>query len=129
MCGARRYQGLYPVSTLPALPTWARHRVIIIGDAAHTLLPNSGQGACQALEDAEALAHLVGHYASVVSESVDTTNEIGLYDAIDVAAKKFFQMRAPRVRMVVAASRLVRPEQETRDTPRVGAVLCHLGPW
>ena len=34
------------------IPTWHKHNLIIIGDAAHAPLPTSGQGACQALEDA-----------------------------------------------------------------------------
>ena len=35
---------------------WHRGRVLLIGDAAHAPLPTSGQGACQALEDAWHLA-------------------------------------------------------------------------
>jgi 2-polyprenyl-6-methoxyphenol hydroxylase-like FAD-dependent oxidoreductase len=34
------------------IQTWHRHNLILIGDAAHAPLPTSGQGACQALEDA-----------------------------------------------------------------------------
>jgi salicylate hydroxylase len=37
------------------LKTWHRGRVIIIGDAAHAMLPTQGQGASQAIEDSEAL--------------------------------------------------------------------------
>lgn len=44
----------------PPLPTWSRGRVTLLGDAAHPTTPNMGQGACQAIEDAVALAaHLV----------------------------------------------------------------------
>lgn len=32
--------------------SWHKHNLIMIGDAAHAALPTSGQGACQALEDA-----------------------------------------------------------------------------
>ncbi len=35
---------------------WGRGRVTLLGDAAHPMTPNFGQGACQAIEDAEALA-------------------------------------------------------------------------
>jgi len=38
------------------IATWHKRNVIVIGDAAHAPLPTSGQGACQALEDAWHLA-------------------------------------------------------------------------
>lgn len=40
---------------LPALPTWTRGKVALLGDAAHAMEPNLGQGAAQTIEDAEAL--------------------------------------------------------------------------
>ena len=39
------------------IQTWHKHNLIMIGDAAHAPLPTSGQGACQALEDAWHLAN------------------------------------------------------------------------
>lgn len=36
---------------------WSRGRVTLLGDAAHAMTPNLGQGACQAIEDAVVLAH------------------------------------------------------------------------
>lgn len=47
------------------LETWQRANLILIGDAAHAALPTSGQGACQALEDAWHLARLWRAGASV----------------------------------------------------------------
>ncbi len=38
---------------------WARGPIVVIGDAAHPMRPHLGQGGCQAIEDAVALAHLV----------------------------------------------------------------------
>lgn len=38
---------------------WYRENALLVGDAAHAPLPTSGQGACQALEDAFHLAQLV----------------------------------------------------------------------
>jgi salicylate hydroxylase len=37
--------------TRPLTQNWGRGRVQLIGDAAHAMLPNAGQGACQAFED------------------------------------------------------------------------------
>ncbi|MGK5632255.1 FAD-dependent monooxygenase [Streptomyces sp. URMC 123] len=40
------------------LPAHHRGRVALLGDAAHPMTPNLGQGGCQAIEDAVVLAHL-----------------------------------------------------------------------
>ncbi len=40
---------------LGVLPTWTRGTVALLGDAAHAMEPNLGQGAAQTIEDAEAL--------------------------------------------------------------------------
>ena len=42
--------------TRPLTQNWGRGRIQLIGDAAHAMLPNAGQGACQAFEDAYVLA-------------------------------------------------------------------------
>lgn len=41
---------------LQPLSSWSKGRVTLLGDAAHAMTPNMGQGACQALEDAWVLA-------------------------------------------------------------------------
>ncbi|MCX7314800.1 MAG: FAD-dependent monooxygenase [Hyphomicrobiales bacterium] len=38
--------------TRPLTRNWGRGRIQLVGDAAHAMLPNAGQGACQAFEDA-----------------------------------------------------------------------------
>lgn len=40
------------------LPSFSHGRVALLGDAAHPMTPNLGQGACQALEDAAVLARM-----------------------------------------------------------------------
>ncbi|MEK8131099.1 FAD-dependent oxidoreductase [Paenibacillus filicis] len=39
------------------LQSWSQGRITLLGDAAHPMLPNLGQGGAQALEDALVLAH------------------------------------------------------------------------
>jgi 2-polyprenyl-6-methoxyphenol hydroxylase-like FAD-dependent oxidoreductase len=64
------------VHDIDPLPYWHQDNVIIIGDAAHAPLPTSGQGACQALEDAWHLARLL----------MET-------DELEVALQGFYQQR------------------------------------
>ena len=46
----------------PPSRSWTRGGVTLVGDAAHPMLPNAAQGACQALEDAAALADVLASY-------------------------------------------------------------------
>jgi 2-polyprenyl-6-methoxyphenol hydroxylase-like FAD-dependent oxidoreductase len=70
------------------LAEWGRGRVTLLGDAAHPMTPNLGQGACQAIEDAlELAACLAG----------ETNPEIGL--------EKYQKRRIARTSPIVLASR------------------------
>jgi salicylate hydroxylase len=46
----------WPMLDRPPIPGWAYGRLALLGDAAHPMLQYLAQGACQALEDADALA-------------------------------------------------------------------------
>jgi 2-polyprenyl-6-methoxyphenol hydroxylase-like FAD-dependent oxidoreductase len=50
---------------LQHLHQWSHSRVTLLGDAAHAMTPNLGQGACQAIEDAVALADCLKDTANV----------------------------------------------------------------
>lgn len=58
--------GLWQLRDIDPLPTWTKGKAILIGDAAHAMLPTQGQGASQALEDAEALG---AFFEDVTSET------------------------------------------------------------
>ena len=51
----------------PPLYHWSQGRVTLLGDAAHPMTPNMGQGACQAIEDAVVLATCLTTQHSVAS--------------------------------------------------------------
>jgi 2-polyprenyl-6-methoxyphenol hydroxylase-like FAD-dependent oxidoreductase len=70
------------------VPSWGKGRVTLLGDAAHPMTPDLGQGACQAIEDALELAKFL-HAAS--------NAEAGL--------KAYELTRVPRTRSVVLTSR------------------------
>ena len=52
------------------VPTWYRDNLVMIGDAAHAALPTSGQGACQALEDAWHLANCIEAHPGNVGQAL-----------------------------------------------------------
>lgn len=46
---------------------WADGRVVLLGDAAHPMTPNLGQGGCQAIEDAVVLSRALAHQSGVAA--------------------------------------------------------------
>jgi 2-polyprenyl-6-methoxyphenol hydroxylase-like FAD-dependent oxidoreductase len=69
-------------------PFWGRSRVLLLGDAAHAMTPNQGQGAAMAIEDAWALA-------------------LALRPGTDGALRRYVAMRGRRVRRVQLTSRRI----------------------
>jgi 2-polyprenyl-6-methoxyphenol hydroxylase-like FAD-dependent oxidoreductase len=63
-------------STYDRLPVkrWGVGRVTLLGDAAHPLTPNFGQGGCMAIEDAAVLARCLAKY-------VDADRALRSYEA------------------------------------------------
>ena len=72
---------------LPTLPTYDSGKVAILGDAAHAMTPNLGQGACQALEDAVTLA-----------AAADTLG-------VCAGLEEYDRIRRPRTQMIARRSR------------------------
>lgn len=79
----------HDIYELPSLKTFVRQRVALLGDAAHAMTPNLGQGANQALEDAVTLAEVVDH------------------EQTDLALTLYDQIRRPRTQSIALQSRRV----------------------
>jgi 2-polyprenyl-6-methoxyphenol hydroxylase-like FAD-dependent oxidoreductase len=67
------------------LPSFHRGRTVLLGDAAHPMTPNLGQGACQALEDAAVISRLAaGTEPGAVAGMLDRYTPDRLPRATDV---------------------------------------------
>lgn len=90
---------MLPIEELAGIPSrlW-RDNVVLVGDAAHAMTPNLGQGANLALEDAATLVGLLAPYAGDPHPSGD---------AIQQALDAYQQRRAARVRALWRRSRNV----------------------
>lgn len=95
---------MYPVWTTPELPTWHRDGLILLGDAAHTLPPTSGQGSSQALEDVESFTLFLSHYLKA-SDSTQSDEQATYTLAIKQAAEKHMALRQPRVKKILDEAR------------------------
>jgi 2-polyprenyl-6-methoxyphenol hydroxylase-like FAD-dependent oxidoreductase len=92
---------------------WGSGRVTLLGDAAHPMTPNLGQGACQAIEDALVLAHHL-------SIGPDIASSLRRYEAERIA----------RTRSIVTASRRVGAlfQIESRTFCRLRDAMLRLTP-
>ncbi|MER7457745.1 FAD-dependent monooxygenase [Micromonospora sp. NPDC126480] len=90
----------HDVYHLTPLPSYVRGRCVLLGDAAHAMTPDLGQGACQALIDAVALADAVAGASDVPAALVG-------YDR---------RRRRPTQRMAAVAARAGRLAQVRRFT-------------
>ena len=71
---------------LKPISTWYKNSVCLLGDAAHAITPNMGQGACQAIEDAYVISHYLSRYPA------------------NIAFSKYEQLRKSKADMVVNLS-------------------------
>jgi 2-polyprenyl-6-methoxyphenol hydroxylase-like FAD-dependent oxidoreductase len=79
------------------LDAWGAGRVTLLGDAAHLLLPHTGQGAAQALEDAVALGLALGGSGSVVQA-------LRRYEAVRSRRTRGFVKIGPRIARTTTTS-------------------------
>ncbi|GHF65542.1 FAD-dependent oxidoreductase [Streptomyces mashuensis] len=112
---------------LPPLPGYVVGRTALLGDAAHAMTSDLGQGACQALEDAVVLCA-----------------ELARHDDVPAALAAYDRSRRPRAQSVVEASHrmgrtklrdawwqvLLRDALMALVPPRAGeAALARIGDW
>lgn len=77
----------------PPLKTWGKGRITLLGDAAHPMTPNLGQGACQALEDAVVLA-------KQLQANADLPAALRAYEAARIPRTTMIVQQSQRIGMV-----------------------------
>jgi 2-polyprenyl-6-methoxyphenol hydroxylase-like FAD-dependent oxidoreductase len=80
----------HDIADRPPLTHWSVGRISLLGDAAHPMTPNLGQGACQALEDAAVLADCLRRQGDIMT-----------------ALHTYEQRRRPRANQIVRQSRRI----------------------
>lgn len=104
--------GLWQLRDIDPLPTWYRDRAILIGDAAHAMLPTQGQGASQSVEDAEALG---AYFADIRGQQS--------VEEIEAIYKRVFDCRYERATLVQRFSR-----QTAKPATELGSNTIKMNP-
>ena len=95
----------WPLIVHDPLPTWVQGRVVLIGDAAHSMLPFGGQGATQAMEDGAALGALLKDV-----KGTDLDGALGSFEAIR-------KNRATRIQILSSVRAGLETQVEDKLTP------------
>jgi 2-polyprenyl-6-methoxyphenol hydroxylase-like FAD-dependent oxidoreductase len=82
------------------LPSWGNGRVTLLGDAAHPVLPHTGQGAAQALEDAVALG-------LVLAPPGNIEQALRRYERVRIDRTRRFVKLGPRIARVTTTRNLL----------------------
>ena len=87
-----------PRRTIPSLPEWSTPsgKIILMGDAAHIMPPETGQGVSCAAEDAIAIGLLLGHY---------TDKEHDTSEAFRKTARAYEALRLKHISSLLHAAR------------------------
>ncbi|SHM70322.1 FAD-dependent monooxygenase [Cryptosporangium aurantiacum] len=89
----------------PPLARWHTRRIVLVGDAAHPMLPYRAQGASLAIEDATTLAACLA--SGPLEDATDLARALARYDAL----------RRPRVAAVADAVRAAARDHDLPDGP------------
>lgn len=93
-----------PLCDIEPLTTWTTNRVALIGDAAHAMLHNQGQGANMAMQDADVLADVLEEAANGALTP-------------QAALKKYEELRIPPTKLYQELSRLFPTDQAKTAFP------------
>ncbi|KAM0123364.1 hypothetical protein ACHAO1_011316 [Botrytis cinerea] len=77
------------------ITSWSNGRILLIGDAAHAMLPHQGQGGSQAVEDAYVLGVLLAAASNSHMPGLNITNWFDVFE----------QIRKPRAEKIAIESR------------------------
>lgn len=87
-----------PIHWRKPLRSWGRGRVTLLGDAAHAMTPDLGQGAGQALEDAVVLA-------ATLRDADDLDTSLRAYERARIARTTPIVKRPRQLGQIASASR------------------------
>ncbi|MEZ5880093.1 MAG: FAD-dependent monooxygenase [Nitratireductor sp.] len=90
---------VWPLLEMPPKDTWHHGRMVMIGDAAHGMLPFAAQGAAMGIEDAEVLAAMVERHGAS-EKALDAWENLRRKRVLEVAALarrngRIYHMRWP----------------------------------
>ena len=103
------------------LEQWARHGLLMIGDAAHAMSPAGGVGINLAIQDAVATANILG---PVLLKSVPK-----LSDLKKVQKRRAFPTRIIQTFQLFVQNVMLAPTLRAKQTPKVPFVVRLLNAW
>ena len=80
----------WPLLSRAPLKSWHKHRCLLVGDAAHPMLPHQAQGGAMAFEDAEALAVVLARMRNLKLAELERSLE--LFEKIRVSRASAIQI-------------------------------------